>query len=73
MNKEQSTSNGEAAGSPSPGSTNEVAALVILFNVVTAGLGGLYVSTQSIAVTAVAASLVALLGLYLVFSCRHPR
>lgn len=73
MGKEQSISNRETVGSPSRGATHNVAALVILFNVVTGGLGGLYVSTQSIAVTALAAGLVALLGLYAVVSGRHRR
>lgn len=36
--------------------------LVLLFNAVTAGLGGLYASTRSVAVVTVAATLVALLG-----------
>lgn len=37
--------------------------LMLLFNAVTAGLGGLYISTRSVAVVTVAAGLVALLGL----------
>jgi hypothetical protein len=60
MSEVQEALNEEAVASPSPGSTIEVAAMVVLFNGVTAGLAGLYVSTQSIAVTAVAAGLVAL-------------
>ena len=36
--------------------------LVLMFNAVTAGLSGLYLSTRSVAVVAVAAGLVALLG-----------
>jgi hypothetical protein len=35
---------------------------VILFNAVVAGLGGLYVSTRSVMVTALAAALVAVLA-----------
>jgi uncharacterized protein HemX len=73
MSEEQRISNEEATGSPSPGATNELATLVILLNVVTAGLGGLYFNTQSIAVTALAAGLVAFLGLYVVCSCGHHR
>lgn len=73
MSEEQDNSNDEVLGSPFRGTTNNVAALVILLNVVTGGLGGLYVSTQSVAVTAVAAGLVALLGLYVLFSCQRHR
>jgi hypothetical protein len=73
MSEEQSISNEQTVGSPSRGAPNEVATLVILFNVVTGGLGGLYLSTQSIAVTVLAAGLVALLGLYVVFSPGHHR
>jgi hypothetical protein len=42
-------------------------------NVVIAGLGSLYVTTQSIAVITVAVGLVALLGLSVVFSRGHYR
>jgi len=70
MSEEQSTSNER---SPSSGATNEVGALVILLNVVIAGLGTLYVSTQSIAVIIVAAALVTVLGLSVVPSCGHHR
>jgi hypothetical protein len=73
MSEEQSVSNGEAVGSPSPGAMNDVAALVILFDVVNAGLGGLYVSTQSVAVTVVAAGLVARLGRYVTLGRGHQR
>jgi hypothetical protein len=70
MSEEQSISN---EGSPSSRATNEVGALVIILNVVIAGLGTLYVSTESIVVIIVAAGLVALLGLYVVPSCGHHR
>jgi hypothetical protein len=43
-------------------SGGDVTALVLLANVVMVGLGGLYVTTQSIIVTAIAALLVALLA-----------
>jgi hypothetical protein len=71
MHEEQSISNGESTRSSSSEETNGVASLVILFNIVTAGLGALYVSTRSLAVTVVAAGLVALLGLYVMFGCVH--
>lgn len=73
MSEDQDSSNDEVLGSPFRGTTNNVVALVILLNAVTGGLGGLYVSTQSIVVTAIAAGLVALLGLYVLFSCRRHR
>lgn len=46
-----------------PQSDLSAATIVILFNAVVAGLGGLYVSTRSIAVTALAAVSVAVLAL----------
>jgi hypothetical protein len=55
------------AGRPSEkASSGDIAALVILANVVMVGLGGLYSTTQSIVVTAIAALLVALLAIVLV-------
>ena len=67
---EQSISN---EGSSSSTASNEFGALVILLNVVIPGLGSLYVCTQSIAVTTVAAGLAALLGLSMVLSRGHYR
>jgi hypothetical protein len=73
MSEQHNISHEGAVGSPSPRATTEVPALVILFNVVTTGLGGLYINTQSLAVTALAAGLVALLGLFVVVSRGHHR
>lgn len=67
---EQSISN---EGSSSSRASNEFGALVILLNVVIPGLGSLYVCTQSIAVTTVAAGLAALLGLSMVLGRGHYR
>jgi hypothetical protein len=73
MSEGQSISSEQAARSPSRGAANEVVELVILFNVVTGDIGGLYRSTQSLAVTTIGAGLVALLGLYVVLSRRNVR
>lgn len=42
--------------------SSDVAPLVIMTNAVVGGLGGLYATSQSVVVTALAASLVAILG-----------
>jgi hypothetical protein len=63
MSEESSPRRVIDAGWTSSRATCDLSALASLFNAVTAGLGGLYVSTGSIVVTAIAAGLVALLGL----------
>lgn len=45
----------------------------ILVNVVSVGLGGLYLSTQSITVTVIGAALVAVLALPAMLGGRRPR
>lgn len=58
------------AQSPTP-PNSEVASVVALANAVFAGLAGLFMATRSIALTVLAAGLVALLGLSIVFRRRH--
>lgn len=48
-------------------------ALVVLSTAVTAGVGGLYMATRSIVVTALAAGLIAVLGACVTVQRRHRR
>jgi hypothetical protein len=55
-----------ASGLQSPAPDRSATTIVIIFNSVAAGLGGLYAGTHSTALTALAAALVAVLAFFAV-------